>query len=76
MFIEKVLSQLNCALISKSDAYTEPGVKALFRLNNSHHVLKALQRSSLLDLVTLSEPDCEETYYSMIQNHKQAYKQR
>lgn len=75
VYIKKVLSQLNCALISKSDTYTEPGVKALFRLNNSHHVLKALQRSSLLDLVTLSEPDCEETYYNMIQTHKQAYKQ-
>lgn len=51
-------------------------MKALFRLNNSHHVLKALQRSSLLDLVTMSEPDCEETYYTMIQTHKKAYKQR
>uniref|UniRef100_A0A1B6DEN9 Exocyst complex component 7 n=1 Tax=Clastoptera arizonana TaxID=38151 RepID=A0A1B6DEN9_9HEMI len=75
IYIKKVLSQLNCALISKSDAYPEPGVKALFRLNNSHHVLKALQRSSLLDLVTMSEPDCEETYYTMIQTHKKAYKQ-
>lgn len=71
-----MVSQLNCALVSKSEAYTEPGVKALFRLNNSNYVLKTLQRSALLEYVALSEPDCEESYHQMIQTHKKAYEQR
>ncbi|XP_014248415.1 exocyst complex component 7 [Cimex lectularius] len=73
VYIKKVLSQLNCTLISKSEGYSEPGVKAIFRLNNCHHVLKALQRSSLLALVTICEPDCEQTYLDMITAHKKAY---
>ncbi|RZF38575.1 hypothetical protein LSTR_LSTR010908 [Laodelphax striatellus] len=73
IYIKKVISQLNCALVSKSEAYTEPGVKALFRLNNCNHVLKSLQRSTLLELVTLSEPDCEHSYQLMIGGHKEAY---
>ncbi|KAF6203241.1 hypothetical protein GE061_003659 [Apolygus lucorum] len=73
IYIKKVLSQLNCTLISKSEAYSEPGVKAIYRLNNCHHVLKALQRSSLLALVSTCEPDCEQTYLDMIVTHKKAY---
>uniref|UniRef100_A0A1B6GH39 Exocyst complex component 7 n=1 Tax=Cuerna arida TaxID=1464854 RepID=A0A1B6GH39_9HEMI len=75
IYIKKVLSQLNFTLVTKSDTYTDVGVKALFRLNNSHHVLKALQRSALLELVNISESDCEQTYVNMIQTHKKAYKQ-
>lgn len=75
IYIKKVLSQLNYTLGTKSEAYTDAGVKSLFRLNNSHHVLKALQRSALLVLVGISEPDCEQTYINMIQTHKKAYKQ-
>lgn len=75
IYIKKVLSQLNYTLITKSDAYTDSGVRALFRLNNSHHVLKALQRSTLLDLVNISEAECEQTYINMIETHKKAYKQ-
>jgi hypothetical protein len=46
---------------------------------NAHHfvcVLKALQRGGLLDLVQLSEPDCEESYHDMIMENKRAYSQR
>ncbi|KAL1128875.1 hypothetical protein AAG570_013409 [Ranatra chinensis] len=73
IYIKKVLSQLNCTLINKSEGYTEPGVRAIFRLNNCHHVLKSLQRSSLLSLVELCEPDCHQTYLDMIATHKRAY---
>uniref|UniRef100_T1HCJ4 Exocyst complex component 7 n=1 Tax=Rhodnius prolixus TaxID=13249 RepID=T1HCJ4_RHOPR len=76
IYIKKVLSQLNCTLMSKSEAYSEPGVKAIFRLNNCHHVLKALQRSSLLALVSTCEPDCHQTYLDMINQHKKAYQLR
>lgn len=75
IYVKKVLSQLNFSLVTKSDGYTDSGVKALFRLNNSHHVLKALQRSALLELVNISESDCEQTYINMIETHKKSYKQ-
>ncbi|XP_018903905.1 exocyst complex component 7 [Bemisia tabaci] len=75
IYIKKVLSQLNLTVVSKSETYSEPGVRAIFRLNNCHYVLKALQRSSLLELVSFSEPDCENNYYSMISTHKKAYLQ-
>nr|CAD7596287.1 unnamed protein product [Timema genevievae] len=70
---EKVLVQLSSTLFSKSDLYNDMCLRAVFRLNNTHYVLKALQRSGLLDLVRLSEPECEEMYHQMIQDHKTAY---
>lgn len=74
-FTEKVLSQLNLMLVNRSDSYSEPGVKYLFRLNNCHYVVKSLQRSSLLDIVSLTEPECENTYDEMIALHKKSYQQ-
>lgn len=73
IYIKKVVSQLNYTLVSKSENYPEPGVRSLFRLNNCHHVLKALQRSCLLSLVQICEPDCQSTYLDMIHAHKKAY---
>lgn len=73
---EKVLVQLNLTLVGKSDLYSDIYLRAVFRLNNNHYVLKALQRAGLLDLVQLSEPDCEDSYHDMIREHKRSYSQR
>jgi hypothetical protein len=73
---EKVLVQLNLTLVGKSDLYSDIYLRAVFRLNNNHYVLKALQRAGLLDLVQLSEPDCEESYHDMIREQKRIYSQR
>jgi exocyst complex protein 7 len=73
---EKVLVQLNLTLVGKSDMYSDIYLRAVFRLNNNHYILKALQRAGLLDLVQLSEPECEESYHDMIREHKKAYLQR
>ncbi|CAH1716975.1 unnamed protein product [Aphis gossypii] len=75
LYIKKVLSQLNLMLVNRSDSYSEPGVKYLFRLNNCHYVVKSLQRSALLDIVSLTEPECENTYDEMIASHKKSYQQ-
>lgn len=75
-FAGKVLVQLNLTLVGKSDMYSDIYLRAVFRLNNNHYVLKALQRAGLLDLVQLSEPDCEESYLDMIRDHKRTYSQR
>lgn len=50
-FLEKVLVQLNLTLVTKSDAYSDSSLRYIFRLNNSHYLLSALQRSGLLDLL-------------------------
>ncbi|KDR13019.1 exocyst complex component 7 isoform X1 [Zootermopsis nevadensis] len=75
IYIKKVLVQLNLTLVGKSDLYSDIYLRAVFRLNNNHYVLKALQRAGLLDLVQLSEPDCEESYHDMIREHKRMYSQ-
>lgn len=46
-----MLVQLNLTLVTKSDAYSDSSLRYIFRLNNSHYLLSALQRSGLLDLL-------------------------
>lgn len=75
LYIKKVLVQLNHTLISKSELYSDSALKALFRLNNNNYVLKSLQRNGLMELYLISEPKCEEYYYTSIQEHKKAYSQ-
>lgn len=67
------MGQLNHTLFSKSEQYNDIALKALFRLNNNNYVLKSLQRSKLLRLVAISEPQCEQEFYKMIQEHKKSY---
>jgi len=71
-----VLAQLNHTLVSKSEAYTDIGLRSIFRLNNSQYVLSALQRSGLLELVKNSVPDFENNYHDMISDYKTAYANR
>ena len=39
------------------------------------YILRSLQRSSLLEIVSLAEPDCEENYNDMILEQKRLYSQ-
>lgn len=39
-------------------------------------IFQGLQRSGLLDVLMIVEPECEMTYRNMIQDSKQAYLQR
>jgi exocyst complex protein 7 len=39
LYIKKVLVQLNLTLVSKSDTYTDPFLKAVFRLNNNQVIV-------------------------------------
>ena len=72
--IEKVLAQLNLALVSKSDAsYSDLALRALFRLNNHNYVVNALRRSSLMELLLLAEPSAEQTYYDLLLKDKNNY---
>jgi exocyst complex protein 7 len=74
----KVLVQLNLALVGKSELYGagDTCLRAIFRLNNSHYVITALSRSGLLSIVSLAQPDCQQSYVDMIKEHKRSYTQR
>ena len=50
----QVLVQLNLTLVTKSDAYGDASLRSVFRLNNSHYLLSALQRSGLLHLLQVA----------------------
>ena len=52
-----MLVQLNLTLVNKSDMYTDPFLRAVFRLNNNVYIQRALARSGLLDVVSLSAPE-------------------
>ena len=69
-----MLAQLNLALVSKSDAsYSDPALRALFRLNNHNYVVNALRRSSLMELLLLAEPTADQTYQDLLAKDKTNY---
>lgn len=73
-YIKKVLAQLNLLLVSKSDAsYSDVSLRALFRLNNHNHVVNALRRSSLMELLLAAEPTAEQTYRDLLQRDRSNY---
>ncbi|CAH2262749.1 jg14973 [Pararge aegeria aegeria] len=74
LYMRKVLAQLNLSLRNKSEQYPD-ALKAIFLLNNTLYLLQGLQRSGLLDVLMLAEPECEASYRDMIQDYKNAYVQ-
>ncbi|XP_023944218.2 exocyst complex component 7 isoform X1 [Bicyclus anynana] len=74
LYMRKVLAQLNLSLRTKSEQYPD-ALKAIFLLNNTLYLLQGLQRSGLLDVLMLAEPECEASYRDMIQDYKNAYVQ-
>lgn len=60
-------------IVTKCEQYNDQATKHLFRLNNIYYILKSLQRTNLLDLITLTEPDCEKYYQELIQELKNVY---
>ena len=74
IFTERVLALLNLALVSKSDtSYSDPALRALFRLNNHNYVINALRRSSLMELLLLAEPSAERTYQDLLYKDRTNY---
>lgn len=68
-----MLSELNLTIVSKCEQYSDHATRYLFRLNNIYYILKSLQRSNTLDLLTLTERDCERHYLELIQELNSAY---
>lgn len=68
------MAHLNLALVNRSDAsYSDVALRALFRLNNHNYVVKALRRSSLMELLLLAEPVAEQTYEDLLLKDKSTY---
>lgn len=74
IYMRKVLAQLNLAMRSKSEQYHD-ALKSIFKLNNALYLLQGLQRSGLIEVLSIAEPECEITYRDMIQESKAAYLQ-
>lgn len=73
LYVKKVLSELNLTIVSKCEQYNDHATRYLFRLNNIHYILKSLQRSNVLELVLMTEPDCERHYQELIQELHNSY---
>ncbi|XP_066978184.1 exocyst complex component 7 isoform X1 [Macrobrachium rosenbergii] len=74
-YIKRVLVNLGLALVSRSEAYGDPTLRAVFRLNNYNYILKTLHSSELLNLVSLVEPQCDKMYNDQIMEQKRLYSQ-
>ncbi|XP_059615265.1 exocyst complex component 7 [Phlebotomus argentipes] len=73
LYIKRILSELNLTIVSKCEQYSDVATRHLFRLNNIHYILKSLQRSNLLELLSVTEPECEKNYQDLIQDLKNSY---
>lgn len=73
LYVKRVLSELNLTIVSKCEQYGDIATRHLFRLNNIHYILKSLQRSNVLELLLMTEPDCERNYMDLIQELHGAY---
>lgn len=71
-YVMRVLSALGLALQNKSESYSDPHLKAIFRLNNLHYILKSLQRTNLIGIVN-NNTDLEEYYNDQICDQKRIY---
>lgn len=73
LYMKKALSELNLTILSKCEQYSDAATRCLFRLNNSHYILKSLQRSNVLEALLLAGPEIERSYQEMIQELHHQY---
>ncbi|KAI1285928.1 Exocyst complex component 7 [Halotydeus destructor] len=74
-YITRVLSGLGLTLQNKSENYSDLSLKAIFKLNNLHYILKTLRKSSLLGIVHLYNPNIEMIYEEQIVDNRRTYSQ-
>ncbi|XP_032829572.2 exocyst complex component 7 isoform X1 [Petromyzon marinus] len=73
-YVSRVLGNLQGNLLSKCRVYEDPALGCIFLLNNYNYTLKALQRSELLQLVEVTQPNLERTYEELIDSQLQSYR--
>lgn len=71
--LEKALAELNLSIMNKCEQYNDQATKHLFRLNNINYILNSLITSNLIDIVTIAEPECRNSYIETIKELKFSY---
>uniref|UniRef100_A0A4W5RA39 Exocyst complex component 7 n=1 Tax=Hucho hucho TaxID=62062 RepID=A0A4W5RA39_9TELE len=72
-YICKVLGNLQLNLLSKSKVYEDSALSAIFLHNNYNYILKSLEKSELIQLVTVTQKKAESSYRDLIEQQKQIY---
>ncbi|XP_045692240.1 exocyst complex component 7 isoform X6 [Phyllostomus hastatus] len=72
-YICKVLGNLQLNLLSKSKVYEDPALSAIFLHNNYNYILKALEKSELIQLVAVTQKTAERSYREHIDHQIQTY---
>ncbi|XP_053211106.1 exocyst complex component 7-like [Panonychus citri] len=74
-YISRVLQTLSLNLQLKSDCYADQYLKAIFKLNNIHYILKTLRKSSLLETLKMYNHEIDLVYEKQIMENKRIYSQ-
>uniref|UniRef100_A0A8C4TA89 Exocyst complex component 7 n=1 Tax=Erpetoichthys calabaricus TaxID=27687 RepID=A0A8C4TA89_ERPCA len=72
-YICKVLGNLQLNLLSKSKVYEDTALSAIFLHNNYNYILKSLQKSELIQLVSVTQKKAESSYRELIEQQIQTY---
>ncbi|XP_007099836.1 exocyst complex component 7 isoform X8 [Physeter macrocephalus] len=72
-YICKVLGNLQLNLLSKSKVYEDPALSAIFLHNNYNYILKALEKSELIQLVAVTQKTAERSYREHVEQQIQTY---
>ncbi|XP_012989500.1 exocyst complex component 7 isoform X1 [Esox lucius] len=72
-YICKVLGNLQLNLLSKSKVYEDSALSAVFLHNNYNYILKSLEKSELIQLVTVTQKKAESSYQELILQQIQVY---
>nr|XP_057924565.1 exocyst complex component 7 isoform X11 [Doryrhamphus excisus] len=72
-YICKVLGNLQLNLLSKSKVYEDSALSAIFLHNNYNYILKSLEKSELIQLVTVTQKRAESSYRELIEQQIQMY---
>ncbi|XP_056152999.1 exocyst complex component 7 isoform X3 [Lampris incognitus] len=72
-YICKVLGNLQLNLLSKSKVYEDSALSAIFLHNNYNYILKSLEKSDLIQLVTVTQKRAESSYRELIEQQIQMY---
>ncbi|KAM9426804.1 exocyst complex component 7 isoform 4-T4 [Pholidichthys leucotaenia] len=72
-YICKVLGNLQLNLLSKSKVYEDLALSAIFLHNNYNYILKSLEKSELIQLVTVTQKRAETSYKELIEQQIDIY---
>ncbi|XP_040185956.1 exocyst complex component 7-like isoform X6 [Rana temporaria] len=72
-YICKVLGNLQLKLLSKSKMYEDLALGAIFLHNNYNYILKSLEKSELMQLVSVTQKNPDSLYQEHIEQQIQTY---